>query len=250
MKDSGQLINFTFFTGDYFADYMSLLDKYKLKYQRITVESENPVEKNSIYIKKALDKIKGKILVISHSKGGLEFLDLLIKYPEVKSRLVGWISMQSPYRGSVLADYFLEGSVTNTLMSWVFSMLGGDVTGLESVGTKVRGNYVESHKSEIKSLFDNINFLQFLTFINDQKGRETVLEFSRDYIRDRVGRNDGMVDIKSALFESQRYIIINGVDHLSTILDQKNMDFLKDDNPNSSFNRMAHFRALLQIILE
>ncbi len=236
--------------GDYFHDYMNTLDELKLPYKRIVVESENPVDKNAIYIKKELDKIDGKVLVISHSKGGLEFLEVLVNHPEMANRVVGWVSMQSPYRGSVLADYFLEGTITNNVMGWLFSILGGEQSGLSSVGTDERVKYMKDNHAKINKILGELNYLQFITYINDLEGRETLLEISRNFILDRAGKNDGMVDLKSSLLENYRHIIINDVDHLATVLDQGNLEFIKDENESWRFDRKKHFRALIHLILE
>ncbi|EPZ51958.1 hypothetical protein M902_1737 [Bacteriovorax sp. BAL6_X] len=229
---------------------MELLEDHNIKFERIIVESEDPVSKNSKFIKSELDKIKGPLLIISHSKGGLEFLDVLINNPQISKRVVGWVSMQSPYYGSVLADYFVQGSIKKTLMGWLFSVLGGDVTGMESVGTKMRLDYMQANAAKIEAALQNINLLQFITFINEQQGRETSLEISRNYIYKRVGRNDGMVDLQSSLLKPYRHVVINDVDHLTTVLDQKNMDFLKGENESWNFDRKQHFRAIIQLILE
>ncbi|MFG1484504.1 hypothetical protein [Halobacteriovorax sp. RZ-2] len=250
IEGSGQIVNLSYFTGDYFRDYMELLEDHNVKFERIIVESEDPVSKNSKYIKSELDKIKGPLLIISHSKGGLEFLDVLINNPQVSKRVVGWVSMQSPYHGSVLADYFIQGSIKKTVMGWIFAVLGGDVTGMESVGTKMRSDYMQANATKIEKALENINLLQFITFINEQQGRETSLEISRNYIYKRVGRNDGMVDLQSSLLKPYRHVVINDVDHLTTVLDQKNMDFLKGENESWNFDRKQHFRAIIQLILE
>lgn len=250
IEGSGQIVNLSYFTGDYFRDYMDLLKDHNVKFERIIVESEDSVSKNSKYIKSKLDKIKGPLLVISHSKGGLEFLDVLINNPKIAERLVGWVSMQSPYHGSVLADYFIQSTIKRTVMGWLFFMLGGDVSGMESVGTKVRSDYMQVNAAKIEAALENINLLQFITFINEQEGRETSLEISRDFIYKRVGRNDGMVDLKSSLLKPYRHVVINDVDHLTTVLDQKNMNFLKGENESWKFDRKQHFRAVIQLILE
>ncbi|MFG1500167.1 hypothetical protein ABMA70_08140 [Halobacteriovorax sp. XZX-3] len=243
-------MNLSYFTGDYFRDYMDLLKEHKVKFKRIVVESEDPVSKNSKFIKNEIDKINGPILVVSHSKGGLEFLDVLINNPQVSKRVIGWVSMQSPYHGSVLADYFIQSSFKKTVMGWLFALLGGDVSGMESVGTKIRSDYMQANAAKIEAALENINLLQFITFINEQEGRETSLEISRNFIFERVGRNDGMVDLRSSLLKPYRHVIINDVDHLTTVLDQKNMDFLKGENESWRFDRKQHFRAILQLILE
>lgn len=229
---------------------MELLDEHKIPYKRIIVESEAPVKENARFIKSKLDKIKGPLLIISHSKGGLEFLEVLINHPEVKNRVVGWVTMQSPFRGSVLADYFIDGTVTKTLIGWAFYLLGGDISGMQSVGTAERKKYMSEHREEVMKVLGDVNFLQFITFIDAQDGRESLLESSRNYIYNRVGRNDGMVDIQSALFKDEQYIIVNDVDHLITVLDQERLDFYKDGNKSWDFDRIKHFRALIQLILE
>lgn len=236
--------------GDYFRDNMELLDRYSIPNKRIVVESEDPVKENARFIKEELDKIKGPLLIISHSKGGLEFLEVLVNHPEVSERVVGWVTMQSPFRGSVLADYFISGKVKRTIIGWAFYILGGDIGGMSSVGTVERLEYMKANVSKIKDIFNKVNFLQFISYIDEQKGRESLLELSRNFIYKRVGRNDGMVDIQSAILKDQDHVIVSDVDHLITVLDQDRLDLYKDGNKSWEFDRDKHFRAVIQLILE
>ncbi len=46
-----------------------------------------------------------RVVLVSHSRGGLDVLELLIRRPQLLSHIGGWVSLQAPYLGSPLADY-------------------------------------------------------------------------------------------------------------------------------------------------
>lgn len=233
MQDSSQPIKFSFLLGDYFRDYLDWCQKSKIKCSRVVLESEASVEENSEFLKKELLKSDGQFWVVSHSKGSLEFLNVLISDERIKSRTKGWISLQSPFWGAVSGDIYLENKVLNKAASWLFSFLGGSIKGIESISVKERKTFNEKNKIAISEVLKSVNHLHYGSYIEDTKGVETILELSRDQILKKAGRNDGLVELSSTRYIDSNYVEEAGYDHLVTILDLqkiKNLPYVINEN--------------------
>jgi len=249
---SRQPLNFSLIVGDYFKEYMNWLDSMKIKNHRIIVESEDTVDENSKYIAKEINKIKGDILVISHSKGGVEFLNVLLENKDIQKRTKGWIAMQTPFYGAYIADFFADTSILNLGTKWVFSFFGGSLEGLKSVSPSGLIPFHKNNKEDIANTLKSMKFLQYVTYIENEFGPESPLESVRDLISLKKGRNDGLVEISSAYMPYGSYIIDEGVDHLATVLNFKNVRLLPsvvNRYKNWRFDRVAHLKTLLYLNL-
>jgi hypothetical protein len=247
---SRQPLNFSLIVGDYFKDSMKWLTSQKIKNERIIVESEDTVDNNSKYIAKELRKIKGDVVVISHSKGGVEFLNVLLENEDIRKKTRGWIAMQTPFYGAYIADFFADTSIINIGTKWVFSFFGGSIDGLKSLSPSVLVKFQRKNKSSIKEALKGINFLQYVTYIENEFGPESPLESVRDLISLKKGRNDGLVEVSTAYIPFGNYIIEDGVDHLATVLNFKNVRLLPrviNRYKNWRFDRVAHTKALLYL---
>lgn len=247
---SKQPINFSLIVGDYFKDSMDWLKEKRIKHKRIIVESEDTVDKNSKYIAKELKKIKGKIFVISHSKGGVEFLNVLLENKDIRKRTVGWVAMQTPFYGAYIADFFSQTRVINIGTRWVFSFFGGSIDGLRSLSPSVLVPFQRENQGYISEMLKKVKFLQYVSYIENEFGPESPLESVRDLITLKRGRNDGLVEVSSAYLPFGNYIIEEGVDHLATVLNFKNVRLLPsviNRYKNWRFDRVAHVKTLLYL---
>lgn len=247
---SKQPINLSLLVGDYYRDYMTWLDRMGIKNKRIIVESEDTVEDNSLYIEKELNKIQGDLFIISHSKGGLEFLNIILRNKKIKKRTRAWIAMQSPFYGAKIADLFAETPIIKYGTKWVFSFFGGSIEGLTSVGLKERAVFHKKMDKKIVEELKGIKFIQYFTYIENQFGPETPLETTRDIISLQRGKNDGLVEIESAYLPVGEYIVEAQVDHLATVIDYKRLKLIPAitrNYKNWHFDRVAHLRSLLHL---
>lgn len=247
---SKQPLNFSLIVGDYFKDTMNWLDSLGINNKRIIVESEDTVDKNSKHIAKELKKIKGELLVLSHSKGGVEFLNVLLENSDIRKRTKGWVAMQTPFYGAYIADFFADTTIINIGTRWVFSFFGGSIDGLKSLSPRVQVEFQKKNEGSIKDTLKGINFLQYVTYIENEFGPESPLESVRDLISLKKGRNDGLVEVSTAYIPFGDYIIEDGVDHLATVLNFKNVRLLPrviNRYKNWRFDRVAHTKTLLYL---
>ena len=254
-KEADQKLKINFITGNIFEDHEEFLNKYKIDYQKLLLESENPPLKNSFNIEKAILTSKKKVLLFSHSKGGLDTWEAIKRNPLLLSKIKGWATVQTPFRGSAVAEFFDSYKPTQNLSRWLFQFLGGNLGGFQSLSIKVREPYM--NKLENKNLKEKINkrikFINFASIRPDTRGWDSPLELFRDYADFKKGENDGVVHLKSALLPGVDFIIEKNVDHLLTVVNcnkVKKVSFKRKVSLKKRwpYDRVSHFKSILFLL--
>lgn len=252
IEESDQPVKFSFLMGDYFKEYLDFCHEIKIKCTRVILESEASVYENSQNLIAQISQIKGPIWVVSHSKGSLEFLNVLISDEDIKNRTKGWLSMQAPFWGATSSAIYLENKILNKAANWVFNFLGGSIRGIESVSVGERKKYNNLNQDKIEKILKSVNHIHYGSYIKDEIGVETILEFSRDYILKNSGPNDGLVELSSTRYEHSNFVTESGYDHLVTILDLKKIksfNFLfNEKNKNWIIERKKFLTNLLLLL--
>src|SRR5690606_21099445 len=96
--------------GTYFIDQMEYLDRRGVPYSIMPVHTEGSIELNARTIFEQLKTLEN-IVAFGHSKGGVDLLHALIKYPELRTKFRKIIFMQCPFFGTPLADFALQNEV-------------------------------------------------------------------------------------------------------------------------------------------
>ncbi|EQC46948.1 hypothetical protein [Bacteriovorax sp. Seq25_V] len=252
IEDSSQIVNFSYLMGDYFKEQLNWCATEKIKCQRIILESEASVDVNSLQLRKSLSDITGELIVISHSKGGLEFLNVLLNDDDIRLRTHAWIAMQSPFKGAVATEIFLDNKILKKGVEWLFSFLGGSSGGVQSISVKDREGYIKLNTKMIEEKLRDKKFLQYGSYIKDEEGVETILGFTRDYIMERKGNNDGLVELSSTTLNVGDFVHEEGVDHLLPVLNLKRLKRVTpfvSNNKNWNLNRAKMLKNLLYMVL-
>jgi len=98
--------------GGYISFYtqMNYFNVKGVAYQNLSDASDSfdtseSVEHNAAAILEFLRSTDKQIIIVSHSKGGLDTLDALLGAPELWGvTVVGWVALQAPFYGSPVAD--------------------------------------------------------------------------------------------------------------------------------------------------
>lgn len=238
-------LNFLFEEG--FKEQISTLKENGIDFEFISLETENTPLKNTPNIIKAIENSDKSVLIYSHSKGGLDTLEALRQRPDLISKIHGWASIQSPFFGAPIASQFTNDLFLNQSTELIFSWMGGDKKGLDSLSLDERKNYMNN--SEINILLETINkkikFINYASFKTNTFGIDTPLELFRNFTDSVEGQNDGVVSTKSALLKEHGFkidfILEEEVDHLMTMTKYR----LQDVN----FNQNAHTISILKLLL-
>ena len=136
-----------------FHTQMSYFDAQGVAYQNLSAASEafdtsQSVKHNAAAIREFLRGSDKKILIVSHSKGGLDTLDALLGAPELWGKtVVGWVALQTPFQGSPLAD-----SAPSAINDMLLGAVGGNGQSVEDLKTATRASYMKAHEKRIARL--------------------------------------------------------------------------------------------------
>ena len=93
-----------------------------------------------------------KVVILSHSKGGLDTLEALrVNRPVWKVPVVGWVSLQAPFFGSPIAD-----QVPDAFAEHLLEALGGDERALREQTVADRRRYMRENEDTIRRLAGSI----------------------------------------------------------------------------------------------
>lgn len=136
-----------------FYTQMSDFDARGIAYRNLSTVSEafdtvESVEHNAAAILKVLRKTKKQVIIVSHSKGGLDTLDALIGAPKLwGDTVIGWIALQAPFYGSPAAD-----PTFSTANDFLLEALGGNGQSADDLKTETRKAYMLENEARIAAL--------------------------------------------------------------------------------------------------
>jgi hypothetical protein len=208
------------FLGTYFIDQMEYLDHKKIEYSIMPVHTEENISKNAAIIKKSVEN-QSNLIAFCHSKGGIDLLEALIKYPELRGKFHKIIFMQCPFFGTPLANIALTNQASSLLTRLLIGgLLGGDIHAISELTQLKRQTYMSEHRKEIDQILRDIDILCIGSSKQPEPGRfDSILKIPRDLMRFLFSSpNDGMVPTESALIPGAKKFIFNDLDHASAVI--------------------------------
>ena len=193
-------------------------------FQKEGWDSENLPIQNAIYLNKEIHRLfrlhKKPIIIISHSKGGLDTLATLITYPDLTEKenppIAGWISIQAPFEGTPIAEMG-ELKIIQGPLVWPFN---GDAKSLSDMRANVRCKKIGTAGARIENIGKQITVLSFASW----EDGATTLAVPRDGIKKLAGVNDGLVPVNSAILKNasgnpiDHFIKTGGFDHAVPVM--------------------------------
>jgi alpha-beta hydrolase superfamily lysophospholipase len=197
---------------DYMGTQLAWLRASGAEASVVTLPTTAPVERNAALLARILLEQPEPCLLLAHSKGGLESLAALLQ-PGVAAHCAGFLAIQSPFFGSVLADAILRSRPLHGAARQLARLLGaGTGEGLVDLTTPVRAEWMSRHAGSVAALTASLPVLS----IGSQVTRATAVGPDRRYLplaewleRRGAGPNDGMVPVSSTLLPGARHWLLN-----------------------------------------
>lgn len=142
----------------YFVSTKQSFSKMGLTCHIAKIHSEASVEKNAKKIKEYIEELywgsQKRVLLLGHSKGGVDSAAALSMYwPELKDKVAGLALAQSPYGGSPIAsDILREGqlgdylNVRKLMEILICKVIKGDMQALEDLTYERRKQFLKKHR--------------------------------------------------------------------------------------------------------
>ena len=245
-----------FVLGSYFQNHKKWLENKGIDAYIIDnidgFDTENEPSLNISAINKLVEDTRKKhpskkILFITHSKGGIDVLAMLLNHPDLlKNDIGGWIALQTPFEGTTLANIATFGVINQFFVQWALKLLGGSEEGLNSLRIDVRKEVIETSINGIEDIVKQIPILTFGSSFNSND-REILSLF----MRFQSGPNDGVVPLDGTILRKDvaplcSYIKAKPIDHLETVTQIRRIASFF----NPKFDQQRFIDVLLKLWLE
>ncbi len=197
---------------DYMDSQRAWLTGLGLDAQVVSLPTAAPVAANARRVAEAVRAAPGRVILIAHSKGGLEALAALLR-DDVAARCDGFIALQCPFQGSPVADALLGRQQLRLALDQVARLTGlGNGRGLMDLTTATRHDWMMRHRAEIEALIAQVPVTTLATQLDNpadwRDGFYAAL--SRWMVEEGEGPNDGLVPVASALLPGARHVVLAG----------------------------------------
>lgn len=145
--------------------------------QTIPIHTEGSLARNSRIIRDCVVRTcRGarSVVLIGHSKGGVDALTVVERYPEVVPFLYGIVAFQAPFGGSVLVDYVSRSSLAkNAIEGLIENVWKGDGAAFTDIG----------YASRLRAM--GLSDVENGVNMNEEEGNETAEKQSDAEARER-----------------------------------------------------------------
>lgn len=195
-----------------------------------SIETENTPEKNGIDLVEVIKASKKPVIIISHSKGGIDALYGLTAHPEIWPKVAGWINLQCPVYGTELADLFLENPLTELpLRGVLLGLMGGKWPAIQTLTVKNMSAFHKKNGEMVKKLVQNVPILSVASIFNVKSPLEELLQpieekspfaiLNRALFNISGKPNDGFTAVSRACLAGTPCLVLNQVDHGTLVVD-------------------------------
>ncbi len=230
---------------EYMDAQVAAMRRTGLAAEIVAIDSEASVPANAQVLERRVRSGEGPFCLISHSKGGLDTLEFLLRSdPATRDKVACWVALQAPFAGSPFADIASDIEPVRWMARELLTALGGSERSLLDLREDTRRAYMETFDKDIERLAAGLPILSFATYL-DGPQLATLPTFATSELMQLLGGgqrpNDGLVPLDSAVLPHAPYIVAQGIDHNMTTTDT-----LVLKNP---LDRVALTKLLLALVL-
>jgi hypothetical protein len=206
-------------TGENWPGYMEAnregLRDRGLDVREIKVDTEASTLTNAETIRKAIESVsaEGKqVVLIGHSKGGVDSTAALALYPELKQHVRAVVTMQSPYGGAPLATDLRSNVATklgvDLLAKYVFN---GDPNTVRDLTYAYRQQFISEHPYPTD--------IPTVSLATSSQSQLSLLAGPNNYTRLRYGeKTDGLVSPRDGKVPGSNVVVLDDLDHLNSVM--------------------------------
>ncbi|MFY0525548.1 lipase [Archangium gephyra] len=199
----------------YLEDNQARLEKRGLETREVAVDTEGRLTNNVKVVREALlDAIHfGRtVVLVGHSKGGVEALSTLALYPELRRHVRAVVTLQSPFGGSVIANDLVTTPSLRRLLDVTFpTLFQGDAGSVEDLSYARRMEFVRQHPYPAD--------IPTVSLATSRLSRRSLMRPLCAYVQERYGwACDGLVNAVDAEVPGSRVVRLDDMDHAEAAL--------------------------------
>ncbi|WP_143178072.1 alpha/beta hydrolase [Cystobacter ferrugineus] len=199
----------------YLEDNQFRLEQRGLETREVAVDTEGRLADNVKVVREALlDAIHfGRtVVLVGHSKGGVEAMSTLALYPELRRHVRAVVAMQPPYGGSVIANDLVTTPALRQMLDVTFpSLFQGDAASVEDLSYARRMEFVRQHPYPLD--------IPTVALATSRLSRRSLMRPLCSYVQERYGWGcDGLVTALDAEVPGSRVVRLADMDHAEAAL--------------------------------
>ena len=236
------IMGMEFRMGSYFDDQLNWLKTLEITNRRLELTPGGFFEKNAERLAELIRDSEYPVILIAHSRGGLDALEALRKLPPLLGKTAGVITIQSPFYGTPVADYFEERDFLKTLSAPLLKSAGETPSSVYWLTTGFRNGYMERHAREIAEIVKAVPFICVGSSCGpDGMCSDASLNLASALLRSKgVPQHDGLVPIASTRLPGAHFVEAGEIDHRMPVT----------SSPGETFDRIRFVRALLAVLIK
>lgn len=195
----------------YMRDNVARLESRGLATRRVDLDSDAGVATNAATVRDAVlaaaRETGKKVVLLGHSKGGVDATAALSLYPELKPHVQVMVTMQSPYGGTPIAQD-IQGCprLRDLTDRFVKSVWSGSPESMKDLTYDSRRAFLAAHPFP--------EDVPVVSLASSRTSFGTVMRKTLVYMQMRYGlASDGLVVPKDALVPGSRAITLDDMDH-------------------------------------
>ncbi len=206
------------FTEHYPGYFNANIERQKnlgLDARRVPVDTDAGVEQNAKVVRDSIleaSKSGKQVVLIGHSKGGVDVTAALALYPELKPHVRAVVSMQTPYAGSPIASDVQSCPELRGLAER-FIKLGfkGDPRALSDISYDSRRAFIEKHPYPAD--------VPTVSLATSSSSQVSLTAAAASYVRSRYGaKSDGLVVAQDAEIPGSNVVRLDDMDHAAAAM--------------------------------
>lgn len=202
----------------YFDQNLDALKDAGMQVGRVPVDTDMGVEHNAAIVRDAvLEAAKSgkKVVLIGHSKGGLDSAAALSMYPEIRDSVRALVTIQSPYGGSPMAQDLLDNPLVRFGLGGAVEALGGSIQAGEDLTYDSRQKFLAEHPMPAG--------IPTVSMASTSFNPTSPLFAFQEYMQQRYGvKSDGLVLPQDAFIPGSKSVTLHGLDHLDSTMTNPN----------------------------
>lgn len=203
---------------DHYPGYMTAvharLHRSKLDSRPLPVDTEASVATNAEFIRDFVtaNAAGRKVVLIGHSKGGVDIAAALALFPDLRPAVHAVITIGAPFWGSALADAVIADPTGANLAAQVLRWLSGDPEALLDMGRARRAAFNAAHPYPRE-----VPTLSFASSA-DSPSASPMWALVSHLLATVQQPNDGMVCTPDAMLPGADVVCAHDIDHAETAL--------------------------------
>lgn len=212
----------------YFGPNLARLKALGLDARLVETDPLGTLDANAERLRREVERSPTPVVLLAHSKGGLDALRMLERHPELRPKVRRLVTLQTPYRGTEAAEW-IQGKPLLHAAAIAYSRLLNPRR-LLATSPFLRGRAVEELTPDARARAVGAaragvqpRTYSVVTRVDDSTAVKILLWITAGAMKALSGRhNDGVVAPESGILPGSRYALLEHVGHLDTVSDSSN----------------------------